>query len=203
MAKRPPPEPNELSVDRIVSVALDLVRAEGIDAITMRRLATELGVSQMAPYYYISNKTQLLEFVADEAIADLSLPPPEYGDWAERWKKQIRDALSRFAEYPGLGEVCLTVHLTPRARRLMHEIVEMLLEAGFERPDAHQAYALVHAYIFGRVGIRERIRSHGHAERRDFYFPPLDRPLHGDDFEEFAVDVLMAGIKARALLDAL
>ena len=201
--KSVPQETIELSIDRIVSVALDLVRAEGIDAVTMRRLAQELGVSQMAPYYYINNKTQLLEFVADQAIADLVLPPPEFGSWTQRWKRQIQDALIKFAEYPGLGDVCMAVHLTPRARQLMHEIVEMLLEAGFDRSDAHKSYALVHTYIFGRVGIRERIRAHGASgERRDLYFAPLARPLHGDDFEEYAVDILLAGIGARTLLDA-
>lgn len=192
-----------LSMDRVLAAALHIARTEGFQALTMRRLAAELHVTQMAAYYYIKDKEQLVALVADAALEPVRLPGPEAGTWEDRWALQIQSSLEAMASYPGMGQAMASMRLTPHAVRLMHEIVEMLVEAGFTLDDARRAYALMHTYIFGRVVIKERLSyriaqtdgSHG----RDEYFPKPSRHLGSQDFELYAVRAILAGIQMQRL----
>jgi TetR/AcrR family tetracycline transcriptional repressor len=70
-AKPKPREP--LSRERIVDTAIALVDAEGLDALTMRRLGAELGMDPMAVYYYLPNKAALLDAVVEAVMAEIDL----------------------------------------------------------------------------------------------------------------------------------
>jgi len=78
------PKPRQpLSRERIVDTAIALVDAEGLDALTMRRLGAELGMDPMAVYYYVPNKAALLDAVVEAVMAEIELSvddpckPPE------------------------------------------------------------------------------------------------------------------------------
>ena len=70
-AKPKPRQP--LSRERIVDTAIALVDAEGLDALTMRRLGAELGMDPMAVYYYVPNKAALLDAVVEAVMAEIDL----------------------------------------------------------------------------------------------------------------------------------
>jgi TetR/AcrR family tetracycline transcriptional repressor len=70
-AKPKPRQP--LSRQRIVDAAIALVDAEGLDALTMRRLGAELGMDPMAVYYYVPNKAALLDAVVEAVMAEIDL----------------------------------------------------------------------------------------------------------------------------------
>jgi TetR/AcrR family tetracycline transcriptional repressor len=70
-AKPTPRQP--LSRQRIVDAAIALVDAEGIHALTMRRLGAELGMDPMAVYYYVPNKAALLDAVVEAVMAEIDL----------------------------------------------------------------------------------------------------------------------------------
>jgi len=72
MPARPKPR-QPLSRERIVDTALSLVDAEGLDALTMRRLGAELGMDPMAVYYYLPNKAALLDAVVEAVMAEIDL----------------------------------------------------------------------------------------------------------------------------------
>ncbi|WP_280236636.1 TetR/AcrR family transcriptional regulator C-terminal domain-containing protein [Nocardia cyriacigeorgica] len=74
-----------LSHDRIALAAIELADAEGLGAVSMRRLAEHLGVATMAPYRYISGKDDLFELMVDMAHADIDLPAASEG-----WKHVLR-----------------------------------------------------------------------------------------------------------------
>ena len=68
------PKPRQpLSRERIVDTAIALVDAEGLDALTMRRLGAELGMDPMAVYYYVPNKAALLDAVVEAVMAEIDL----------------------------------------------------------------------------------------------------------------------------------
>ena len=68
------PQPRQpLSRERIVDTAIALVDAEGLDALTMRRLGAELGMDPMAVYYYLPNKAALLDAVVEAVMAKIDL----------------------------------------------------------------------------------------------------------------------------------
>ena len=71
---RAKPKPREpLSRERIVDTAIALVDAEGMDALTMRRLGAELGMDPMAVYYYLPNKAALLDAVVEAVMSEIDL----------------------------------------------------------------------------------------------------------------------------------
>lgn len=80
----------ELTRDRIVDAAIALADAEGMAAVTMRRLATELGVAVMSLYRHVANKDELVLLMADRVFAEVSLPDPP----PEGWRAQI-EAVAR------------------------------------------------------------------------------------------------------------
>ena len=78
-----------LTKQAVVQRALALADADGLDALTIRRLATELGVTPMALYWHFRNKEELLAGLADQVWGELDTDV----DAAEPWHQQLRGLL--------------------------------------------------------------------------------------------------------------
>jgi AcrR family transcriptional regulator len=65
----------------IVSAAVRIADADGVDAVSMRRLADELGVATMTPYTHVASKDELLDLMRDAVAAEMLLPEPLPEDW--------------------------------------------------------------------------------------------------------------------------
>ena len=74
-----------LTRDRILSAAIAIADAEGIDALTMRRLGSAVGVEAMSLYHHVPGKDALLDGITDAALRDVALPPP-----SPEWRANIR-----------------------------------------------------------------------------------------------------------------
>ena len=83
---RPP-----LSRDAIVDAALAILDADGVDALTIRRLGQELGTGSATLYWHIAGKDELCELVYDRIMGEIELPDPE----PSRWQEQIRTSPAR------------------------------------------------------------------------------------------------------------
>lgn len=79
--RRPGPTPREPHRKALLRSAIEIADAEGLDAVSMRRLAAELGVGPMSLYRHVANKDELLTQMADEAFGELPLPPPGSRGW--------------------------------------------------------------------------------------------------------------------------
>ena len=66
-----------------MAAAVAIIDAEGLEALTVRRLASELGVAPMTVYSYVRGKEEILDLVVDRVAADIEVPPVE-ADWRER-----------------------------------------------------------------------------------------------------------------------
>jgi AcrR family transcriptional regulator len=86
---RPRAGEERLSREAILAAALRIVDDEGIDALTMRRLASTLGVNPMSLYHHLPNKAAVLAGLAELVFADLEQPDP--GD-SVPWQEQLKDA---------------------------------------------------------------------------------------------------------------
>lgn len=91
---RPGPKPS-LTVDDVVDTAISIADAEGLDAVSMRRLAAELGVSAMALYAYVPAKAELIDLMLDAAYLAMPRPP-----WSarSRWRSRLRAVAEANAE---------------------------------------------------------------------------------------------------------
>jgi TetR/AcrR family tetracycline transcriptional repressor len=188
--------------DQIVDAALEVIRTEGLDALSMRRLSRELGRSAMAAYWYVEDKQQLLDLVAKKMLAEVPLPDPKYGEWDERLRKVVAAIDAKLREHPGIAEILLQRMLSTD-RRLMNGTFDILESAGFEGPEIFLSYAMIHTYLFGRYQVvlhadETPDQDHRPEDLEDTVarlVPHLDR-LRGRDFFSYGVDTIIAGLQA-------
>src|SRR4051812_49283757 len=81
---RPPRAKREqptLDRDQIVDAAMELLDAEGLDGLSMRRLGTKLNSGATTVYWHVANKDELLELALDRAMAEVTVPGPDEDGW--------------------------------------------------------------------------------------------------------------------------
>ncbi|HEX2419451.1 MAG TPA: TetR/AcrR family transcriptional regulator [Micromonosporaceae bacterium] len=91
-----------LSVDRIVRAAIQLADAEGIDAVTMRRVSEALGVGTMSVYTYVPGKAELLDVMIDTLYGEMHRPAEVHGGWRGRLEQIARENLALYRVHPWL-----------------------------------------------------------------------------------------------------
>lgn len=97
-AERKPSSRVPLTREAIVEAALRVLDAEGLDGLSMRRLASELGVKAGSIYWHVRNKDELLQLVFERVMAEAELPPPDPSRWQEQLAEladQMREIFSR------------------------------------------------------------------------------------------------------------
>ena len=146
-----------LSRDRIVAAALTLVDAEGLDALSTRRLAAELGVSGPSLYNHVATKEELLDAMVDTVVGgvDLSmfatLAQPDGGvDWRialQDWARSYRAAL---AAHPNIVPVLAQgPGHRPNALLLADAVFGGLVDAGWPRGQSTRIGALMRYFVTG------------------------------------------------------
>ena len=139
-----------LTRPRIVTLALEIIDEDGLEALNMRRLATGAGVKPMSLYHHFPNKQAILDAVG-ETIASraLGVSPPD-----PRWRGRVRQlfmglhALTE-AHPRALPLISTAVVRTPSGRRWMEELMTTLLAAGFTEDRAATVYHVLGAYTLG------------------------------------------------------
>jgi AcrR family transcriptional regulator len=121
-----------LTRDAIVESALALADVEGLEAVTIRRLAQENGVTPMAMYWHFNDKDALLDGLADHLIAGVKLPEHGTGTWHEQLKEILQAFLDAIRPHPALSGLLLRRMLvTEPGLALADRVLGLLREAGF------------------------------------------------------------------------
>lgn len=140
-----------LSKQRVLKAAIRVADRGGAEAITMRRVAQELGVEAMSLYHHVPNKDAILDGVVDEVFAAIELPAVE-----DDWRKAIRaragsarEVLSRHSWALGL----MDSRRNPGPATLRHHnaVLGVFREAGFPVALAVHAVSLIDSYVGGFV----------------------------------------------------
>lgn len=103
-APRRGPKP-KLTVEEIVRTAIAVADAEGLDALSMRRVADELGVAPMSIYTYVPSKAELIDVMFDRALAELTPPDDVPGGWRPKLEHLARDNWDLYHRHPWLLHV--------------------------------------------------------------------------------------------------
>jgi AcrR family transcriptional regulator len=182
----------------IVDAALAVIRSEGVEALSMRRLSRELDRSAMAPYWHVADKQQLLDLVAREVLSEVEIPAPDTGPWDDRLRAIVGAIDARLRAHPGIADV-LFARMQSTDRRLILGIMGILMDAGFADADVLLGYAMVHTYLFGRYQVVTRAEWDEPAEVDATLarLLPLIPQLRGKDFFAFGVDTIIAGLHAK------
>jgi AcrR family transcriptional regulator len=155
---RPEPatEPRpRLNKERVLDAAVELAGRDGLEALTMRKLADELGAGAMSLYHYVPNKEQLLDGMVDIVFGEIELPSTDV-DWKTAMRKRAlstREALRRHPWAIGLMEGRRN-HGTANLR-LHNAVLGCLRAAGFSLEMTVHAYSVQDSYIYG-FALQER-----------------------------------------------
>ncbi len=138
-----------LSRERVLCSAVDIADTAGIGALTIRSLAQRLGVKPMSIYYYVPNKSAILDGIVDLVFAEIELPATD-GDWRAELVRRAHSArrvLSRHHWAIGLMES----RTSPGPATLRHNdaVIGTLRRAGFSVEMTAHAYALIDSYVYG------------------------------------------------------
>ena len=133
----------------MLQAAVELTQRDGIEALTMRKLADDLGVGAMTLYHYVPNKDELLDGMIEIVFAEIELPVagPDWRAAMRRRAISTRAALNRHRWAVGLMESRTTPGLA--SLRLHDAVLGCLREGGFSIGLTIQAYSVLDAYIYG------------------------------------------------------
>jgi AcrR family transcriptional regulator len=138
-----------LSKQRVVVEAVQLADRDGVDGLSMRRLAGALGAGAMSLYHYVANKEELLDAMIDAVFEEIELPP-EDADWQSAMRRRAVSARQVLARHPwaiGLMES----RTSPGPANLRHHeaVTACLRKAGFSVSLATHANWLIDSLVYG------------------------------------------------------
>lgn len=208
MVRQPRAHREPLSRDRVLRAGIAVADAEGLDAVTMRRVGQELGVEAMSLYNHVGGKDEVLDGMIDLLVAEIESPPPGTG-WKDAIRRRAwsgRELVRRHPWAPGL------LMSRPQVRLPMFEYLDgvtgSLLEAGFSPQLAHTALHVLDSRVLGFTRDLFDPESQGPVDAavlealRAGTYPNAGRimaeAVHDDDEEfSFALDLILDGL-ARA-----
>ena len=155
-----------LDAERIVDAGLAIVDAEGVEALSLRRLADDLGVTPMAIYWHVADKAELLDRIGERVLETIEIPPAR-GDW----RRQLRDVheamLHPLLEHPNAVELMVgRARYGPAGVTLFERILSILLAAGLSPEQAFDAYQSLYLFQLGFITTSRRSPEFREAQRQ-------------------------------------
>ena len=139
-----------ISRDAIVTAAVQLLDREGLAALSMRRLAEELGTGAASLYWHVGSKDGLLDLVFDHVIGEGKVPDPDPQRWQEQVKEIARSQRAASLRHPWLVRVSIgRIPMGPNALHYSERILAILRAGGLPPRLAVQGYLLLIATING------------------------------------------------------
>ena len=152
MASRTEPraEPRTpLSKERVLRAAVDLADKGGIESLSMRKLAQELGVEAMSLYNHVRNKDDILDGVVDVVVGEIQIPP-ETSEWKTSLRQTMlsaRDALLRHPWAPRVIES--RKNPSPATFQYFESVIGILRKGGFSVDLTHHALHVLGSRVLG------------------------------------------------------
>ena len=133
-----------------MTAAIGLLDREGLAALSMRRLAEELGTGAASLYWHVGSKDGLLDLVMDEIIGEGKVPDPDPEHWQDQLKQVARDQRAASLRHPWLVRVSIgRIPMGPNALRYSERILAILRAGGLPPHLAVQGYLLLIATVNG------------------------------------------------------
>lgn len=201
-----------------MDAALAILQSEGLDAVTMRRVARSLDTGASSLYVYVPNREGLLSLMLDRVIGAIELEPPD----RSRWRAQLHSLLQRMHRaliaHPGIAAITLADPATTETMlALVENLLGILLAGGVAVQDAAWTCDTVVLLVTGAAHEEEMRRANADNPKQQIdelhslftQLPPERFPLliahatemlSGDSEERFrfAVDLIVDGVVARA-----
>jgi AcrR family transcriptional regulator len=201
-----------LSRRQIARAALEIVDRDGLDALTMQRVAEAVGAGTMTVYGYVRSKEELLDAMVDAAVEGVE---PALGEGS--WRRQLHDlahvAHEMLMRHPALVQIRLRQPvLRPESLRFGEAVLRILHDAGFDSREATQAFRLLFTFVFGFAGLSPEQsvdRARRQAAAAIAGLPPEEFPhltgaaaeasmaMAGEEQFEYGLERILDGLEAR------
>jgi AcrR family transcriptional regulator len=205
-------ERKPLTRDAIVDAALTLLEREGLQGVSMRKLAQELGAGAASLYWHVGDKEELLALMLDRVVGEAEVVDPDPGNWQEQVKEMLRANRRLLLKRRDAAQLSLgRIPAGPNSLPVMERSLAVLHAAGL--PPRVISYAAdMFALFVGGFAFEESMPHEGDPKALGEYFaslPPEQFPtltaLAGDLTEggaderfEFAIELLVRGLEAMA-----
>lgn len=204
-----------LTKERIVEAALHVMDAEGLEAVTMRRIGRELGVEAMSLYNHVEDKDDILNGVTEVVFTEFDYPPFT-GDWHKDAKAMAREWRRLLGLHPSVCQLLAERHKPLEGLasfRAMDAALGLLRSAGLSDRDAAQAFNALGSYILGYVTMEQGLmlgNDEDHAKQHNLAMEALQgsgldnvvaclphfADCNTDQQFDFGLDLIFRGIRA-------
>jgi AcrR family transcriptional regulator len=156
---------------RVLRAALKMVDAGGLEALSMRKLATALGVEAMSLYNHVKNKEDIVAGILDLVVEEIELPAGDV-DWRSSLRARTVAAYQAFVRHPWAAQIWMSAS-SPSIERFAQSdgVLRCLREAGLSPTTVYTAYHALDGYALGYA-----------LQRRDFPFGPTQLRRLAKDF---------------------
>jgi AcrR family transcriptional regulator len=210
-----------LSQNAIVDAALEILLSEGVEAVTMRRVAAALDTGAASLYVYVAGSDGLFQAMLDRVTAGIELEHPDAGRWREQLHALLQRMFHALVSHPGIAAMTLSDPPTTEVVLLLTENLLEILEVGGVVPqDAAWTCDILVMLVIAVASEDDARRARGRsdeergehidglfatfaalpAERFPFIAAYAAQMVAGDSEERFhfAIDVIIDGVVARA-----
>ena len=215
--RRPVKEP--LTRERIVAAAIAILDRDGLDAVSTRRVAEDLGTGSASLYAHVASRDELLELMVDRIAGEIEVPEPDPARWQDQLRTYARHAQRVWSRHADITRASLASMPTgPNRLRVIEGLLAILRAAGFGDQVAGWAVDRLQIYIDADVyegalyaaKIKQGLQVEEYLDSIRDYFRrlPADRfPViasmadtivtDSDQRFEFGVELLLDGLTAR------
>jgi AcrR family transcriptional regulator len=152
-----------VTIDDVEETALRIADAEGLEALSMRRLASELGLGVMTLYGHVRTKDELIERITERAIAELAIPSG--GTWTEQLEQLFTNLRALLLAHPAVLYADAARPVSgPGALRSADAALGMLRSGGLDGAHAVAGMSTLIAYTFGSAMFRLHQTADGHED---------------------------------------
>lgn len=150
MVKRTRRRWGSLTREAVIDAALEVVDSEGLEALSMPRLARQLDTGVMTLYGHVANKADLVDALAERVLSEVDPIDGESGSWDHELAEHMRRLRQVIRRHPALGAVLATRRVaTPSVFRNQEACLRLLRSAGFDPTTAVQVYFALLTYTLG------------------------------------------------------
>jgi AcrR family transcriptional regulator len=185
-----------LTRERVIKTATAMADDTGVDALTIRKLATELDVWPMAIYHHVPNKDSIIDGMVDQVFSEIELPPTDL-DWKTAIRRRSVSARQVLARHRWAAPLMESRRTAGPATLQHHEaILDCLRNGGHSIEMSAHAYALIDAFIYGFALLEANLPATGGQDMADLaetIIEPLPADLYPRLIELTAEHVLQPG----------
>ncbi|MDX2261264.1 MAG: TetR/AcrR family transcriptional regulator [Gemmatimonadales bacterium] len=138
-----------LTRERVLRAAVRLADKQGLDALSMRRLAATLKVEAMSLYNHVANKDDVLDGMVDLIIGEITLPTPG-DDWKAAMRARATSAHAVMLAHPWAPMLVVSrITIGPNRLRYIDATLGVLRQAGLSWAETDRAWTAMDSYIYG------------------------------------------------------